>query len=82
VSTEEFTDGHIAGHIIIDSALRLTLANTRTPPFVAKSPARRRTHTAGRGAYAMRALPDLRFRIVSGRLGHLDPWILFMVSTP
>jgi hypothetical protein len=28
---------------------------------------------AGRGAYAIRALPDLRFRITSERLGHLDP---------
>jgi len=27
----------------------------------------------GRGAYAIRALPDLRFRITSERLGHLDP---------
>jgi hypothetical protein len=32
VSTEEFTDGHIVGHIIIDSALGLALADTRTPP--------------------------------------------------
>ena len=28
---------------------------------------------ADRGAYAIRALPDLRFGIVSERLGHRDP---------
>jgi hypothetical protein len=32
VSTEELTDGHIAGHIIIDSAPGLALADARTPP--------------------------------------------------
>jgi hypothetical protein len=32
VSTEECTDGRIAGHIIIDSVLGLALANMRTPP--------------------------------------------------
>jgi hypothetical protein len=31
VSTEEFTDGHIAGHITIDR-LGAPLVNTRTPP--------------------------------------------------
>jgi hypothetical protein len=30
VSTEESTDGHIVGHIIIDSAPGLALADTRT----------------------------------------------------
>ena len=29
----------------------------------------------GSGAYAICALPDLCRGIVSGRLGHLDPWI-------
>jgi hypothetical protein len=33
VSTEEFTDGHIAGHITIDNDPGgLALADTRTPP--------------------------------------------------
>jgi hypothetical protein len=35
-----------------------------------------------RVAYAIRALPDLCFGIVSKGPGHLDPWIPFMVSTP
>jgi hypothetical protein len=30
-------------------------------------------HRADRGAYAIGALRDLCFGIVSGRLGHLDP---------
>src|SRR5215510_5644335 len=34
------------------------------------------------GAYAIRALPDLCFGIVSGRLGHLDPWTFISWSTP
>ena len=34
----------------------------------------RMTTLAG-AAYAIRALPDLRFRITSERLGHLDPWM-------
>ena len=32
MSTEECTDGHIAGLIIIDSVLGLALANMTTPP--------------------------------------------------
>src|SRR5262245_16140119 len=38
-------------------------------------PARRST-AAGRGAYALRALPDVCFGIVSGRLGHLHPGLV------
>ena len=41
------------------------------------SPAHRTSHSVGRGAYAICALPDLCFGIVSERLGHLDPWISF-----
>jgi hypothetical protein len=37
------------------------------------SPGPPNSTAAGRGAYAIRALPDLCFGIVSERLGHLDP---------
>ena len=37
-----------------------------------------RIPSAGRGAYAIPALPDLRFRITSERLGHLDSLDVFM----
>jgi hypothetical protein len=44
------------------------------PTFASwQTPARRRTHAAGRGSYAIRALPDLRFTITSERLGTSIP---------
>ena len=36
-------------------------------------------HRADRGAYAIGALRDLCFGIVSGRLGHLDPEMFALV---
>jgi hypothetical protein len=68
-------------HRTLRQVRRWSVGHDRPPSGSWQASARRLT-PAGRGAYTIRALPDLCFGIVSGRLGHLDPWIFFMVSTP